>query len=167
MKKNGFTLVELIVTIGIISLVSFGAMVILNPTDQFKKANDSKRKADLSQIQKALESYYEDRGAYPDSSVDYKISVPDGAGETTIEWGSSWQPYMNILPKSPAGTNYVYYSNGQSYYLYASLDRETDSQACNGGAACTGVGSGPGEPDLQTACARTCNYGVSSPNVGP
>ncbi len=165
-KQLGFTLIELVVVVGILSIISMGAITLLNPLEQFKKANDARKKADLSQVQKALESFYEDNGSYPDffAAGDFRIK---GLNGNVVAWGASWQPYMNILPKSPSGS-YVYYSSGgQSYYLYASLERTTDPQLCNSGSACTGLTAVGGEPDLNVACGGICNYGVSSPNVSP
>ena len=46
--------------------------------EQFKKADDTKRKSDLAQIQRALEAYYQDFGMYPDdnnATSTYKIVV--------------------------------------------------------------------------------------------
>lgn len=162
-KTNGFTLIELIVVTAIIALIATAAIVTLNPFSQFQKARDSRIKSDLSQIQKALEAYYQDKGSYPNSGS-YKMLNSSG---TTIDWGSSWQPYMNVLPKDPTlGNTYVYYSSGgQIYYIYANLGRgAADPQACNSGNACTSL-SGNGIP--ATACGGTCNFGVSSPNVSP
>jgi len=141
-----------------------GIIVMVNPLAQIQKAKDTNRKSDLSQIQKALETYYQDIGKYPSSTVDYKIKGLDG---NSVVWGSSWQPYMATLPKDPSSSkNYVYNStspDGQTYYIYASLDRgANDSQACNGGAKCNGVPSGAG-----CGTGATCNYGVSSLNVSP
>ena len=143
-----------------------GLIVALNPLAQIQKAQDTRRKSDLSQIQKALETYYQDNGRYP-VAKNLKLIRLDGS---TADWGSSWQPYMSILPKDPGSPskNYVYFSSsidGQTYYIYASLDRGgNDPQACfSTGAACSSaVSSGIG-----TACGGNCNYGVSSPNVSP
>lgn len=163
----GFTLIELIVVIGILSILAAGSLLALNPVAQFQKANDSRRKSDLSQIQKVLEAYFQDNGKYPLSSTAtplYRITVPPGS--TTIDWGKPWQPYMNLLPKDPtASKNYVYYSTGQSYYLYASLDRgSSDPGACNGGNACASLTT---NGISFNACGGTCNFGVSTPNVTP
>ncbi|HVT01056.1 MAG TPA: type II secretion system protein [Patescibacteria group bacterium] len=167
MRKNtalfGFTLIELVVSIGILAIFSTFLVAVLNPFEQFKKAADTQRKSDLAQIQRGLEAYYQDFGKYPDASSN-KIVYNSSA----LNWGSSWAPYMDVLPKDDAsGKNYAYAVSGdkQSYWLYASLDRGThDPQACNNGAACTSLSlngmSG-------TACGGTCNYGVSSPNVSP
>ncbi|MCL5439272.1 MAG: hypothetical protein M1268_04810, partial [Patescibacteria group bacterium] len=71
------------------------------------------------------------------------------------------------LPSDPnKSKKYVYYSSqdGQSYYLYASLDREgKDPQACNGGNQCTNV---PANVKCGSA-TDICNYGATSPNVNP
>ncbi len=167
-RSKGFTLIELIVVIGILSVLAVASLVALNPVAQFQKANDARRKADLSQIQKALETYYQDNGKYPLSSVSaplYRITVPPGS--TIIDWATSWQPYMNLLPRDPiASKTYVYYSTGQSYYLYASLDRgNKDPQSCqnlNANGECQNV-------PAANLCGTgvKCNYGVTSPNVSP
>lgn len=60
---NGFTLIELLVVIAIIGLMAAVIMVSLNTTRA--KARDVKRKADLVQVQKALELYYDHYNAYP------------------------------------------------------------------------------------------------------
>jgi type II secretion system protein G len=176
-NNKGFTLIEMIVTIGILGILAVTAITALNPFAQFQKANDAKRKGDLSQIQKALESYYDDYKAYPDSkkSGNYyylnPITTPP-AGKTIKAWGSSWQPYMNVIPKDPSsGKYYVYYSpptlpdgtvfNGQGYCLYASLDKNNDPGLCfSGGAKCTNAPAG--------ACGSgVCNFGICSPNASP
>jgi type II secretory pathway pseudopilin PulG len=157
---------ELIVVIGILAIVSSIGIAVMDPMTQFKKANDARIKADFSQIQKALEQFYEDNGRYP-SARNFKIVDSEN---NEVEWNSDWQPYMNIVPKSPYSSgNYVYYSplNGQAYYLYANLERSVDPDLCNAGLACSNIG----QPDFpgHSACGsgKICNYGVSSQNVSP
>ncbi len=85
-----------------------------------------------------------------------------------LDWGSGWAPYIDTLPRDPSGNQtyvYVVSSNGQSYWVYASLDRGgKDPKACNtNGTACSNVPEG-------TTCGtagEACNYGISSPNVSP
>lgn len=165
-KNWGFTLIELVIVVGILSILSIGALAVLNPVAQFQKADDARRKSDLSQIQKALEVYYNDNGKYPPdfSSSDYRIK---GLNGNVVSWGSSWQPYMDVLPKDPRPSkNYVYFSSsdGQSYWLYASLDRGTDPALCNSGSTCNSLSS---NGISAAACGSTCNFGLSSPNVSP
>ena len=162
LRAKGFTLIELILVAGIFGIFAVGIMAVANPSQQVLKANDGRRKADLTQIQRGLEGYYQDNGRYPQATSN-KISTP-----AVIEWGASWQPYMNVLPKDPhSPRTYVYYvsSDGQSYLLYASLERGTvDPQACNGGAACTSLST---YGIAATACGGTCNYAVASADINP
>jgi len=61
--KKGFTLIELLVVISIISLLS--SIVLASLTEVRKKARDTKRVAEVQQIQTQLELYYNENGAYP------------------------------------------------------------------------------------------------------
>ncbi len=169
-NRRGFTLIELMVAIGILGILSIAAITALNPLAQLQKAADARKKSDLAQIQRALETYYHDHQAYPNSGacngVYYQIQGSNGDGNSCVEWGSSWQPYMNNVPKDPAaGVNYAYVASSdlQSYYLYASFDNKNDTGLCNSGAACQNA------PTTNNPCGanRVCDYGVSSPDVSP
>ena len=65
-NKPGFTLIELLVVIAIIGLLSTLSILALNTARA--RARDAKRIADVKQIQTALEMYYNDTGAYPDTA---------------------------------------------------------------------------------------------------
>lgn len=171
-KKNGFTLIELIVVIGILAILASMLLFVLNPVEQFQKANDARRKSDLSQIQKSLEQYYQDHGVYPvtSGSTPPTYEILNFQNNQTISWGSSWQPYMNLLPKDPSYPNktYVYYSSkdGQTYWLYASLEVSSDPQMCTSGGSgiCKSLST---NGIASNACGGTCNFAVSSPNANP
>lgn len=159
-RQAGFTLIELLIVIAIIGVLAGGLLLILNPIGQIQKANDAKRKSDLSQLQKALEQYYSDAGKYPVNTATYQI--------TGAPWGGSWSTYTSVIPKDPSSQkNYVYITDAaqQSYWLYASLDNIKDPQVCNNGAACTNATAN----GVGTACGSNniCNYGVSSSNTTP
>lgn len=157
-KSRGFTLVELLIAIAVIGILAGGIIAIVNPAAQIQKANDARRKTDLFQIQKALETFYQDYGKYPDA-VSSKIKSTRGDG-SAADWGTDqWSPYMGNLPKDPSSPSkdYVYnsISDGQTYCIYASLDE--------GGPIST-----PGTCFPGASCGTAvCNYGVSSPNVSP
>ena len=150
----------------LIGVMATGIIVAVNPVAQFQKAQDSKRKSDLSQIQKALETYYNDFGLYPGADTTTSNFRIKADATTTLDWGSTQWQYIGTLPKDPSTSkNYIYYSptGGQSYYLYASLDRgPSDPQACNGGSTCSNFAGG-----ASCGSGAICNYGISSPNVSP
>lgn len=158
----GFTLIELIVAIGILGILAVAAIMALDPVAQLQKSNDTRRKSDLAQVQRALESYYQDNNQYPiTTAAPYQI--------TGVPWGNNWQRYMNILPMDPnSAKKYVYYSEGQSYYLYANLDRGAlDSAVCknlDSNKECSSIGTNKIQVKF---CGGPCNYGVSSPDVSP
>ncbi len=173
-RNKGFTLIELIVVVGILSVIVTVAMIVLDPVSQVQKASDSRRKADLAQIQKALESYYQDNGNYPDTKNYLIVDLTNGP----ISWGKPWVPYMNIMPKDPNPEyKYAYFTpkDRQSYYLYATLERgDKDPQACKGGLICDSIST---NGVSTTACTnktvtkysgfKVCNYAVTSPDVSP
>jgi len=170
MKKKshtaGFTFIEIIVILTMIGIFVAFAVNFYNPFIEFQKTNDATRKADLRQVQKALEQYYQNLGYYPPSSKNYKIMNLSGQ---ELNWGQQWQPYIDVLPKDPyPPRTYVYYASKdkQSYWFYASLERaDKDPQSCNNGQACASLTTNNISP--YTVCGGVCNYAVTSPNVTP
>jgi len=65
MNKKGFTLIELLLVIIILGFLT--SLIAGNFFTSLKKGRDARRKGDLEQIQRALEMYYEDNRAYPNS----------------------------------------------------------------------------------------------------
>lgn len=125
MNKKGFTLIELLVVVAIIGLLSTLAVVALGSARE--KARDSKRLADLKQVQTALELYYTDNNAYP------TVAAPGqnlGAGNYACLNSAGFDatgcdsPYMGQVPSDPlAAQNYVYVApSGTTYTVSASLE---------------------------------------------
>ncbi|MCL4374515.1 type II secretion system GspH family protein [Patescibacteria group bacterium] len=62
---RGFTLIELILVMGILSVLIYALFSIFDPLKQFYKARDSKKKTELSSLKRTLEDWYNDKGCYP------------------------------------------------------------------------------------------------------
>lgn len=88
-SKKGFTLVEMLVAIGILLILLSSALLIIDPIAQFQKVRNSQRKHDLNQIKNALDTYYNDHSCYP-------ASIPFGE-----EWLDGNVVLMKKIPTDP------------------------------------------------------------------
>lgn len=117
-KVKGFTLIELLIVISIIGILA--TLLMVNFIGVRQRARDSQRKADLGQIQTALEIYRTDNGTYPTSSF------PPACGAAFTSGGST---YMQKMPCDPQTTNaYLYSVSANSYYIAACLENANDSK---------------------------------------
>jgi prepilin-type N-terminal cleavage/methylation domain-containing protein len=68
MKNNnkGFTLIEILVVIGIIAILAAIVLIAINPARQFRQANDSQRTSNVNAVLNAIGQYIADnKGALP------------------------------------------------------------------------------------------------------
>ena len=95
--QSSFTLIELLIVIGILAILVASVIVILNPAQLLAQARDSKRQQDLSALNQALQTItaLDQTLSFGSSSVVY-TSLPDSSS-TCGSWG---------LPSLPSGWNY-------------------------------------------------------------
>ena len=119
-KEVGFTLIEILFVMTIIALLAM--IVFIAVGNAQKKARDAIRKADLAEIQKALDIYYYDNpaaGEYPDEGG---CDSSKGTCGTCPCSGNNWSAasgiwdkivvdnqIIRILPKDPANDSTHYY----------------------------------------------------------
>jgi len=58
--KKGFTLLELLIVIGILAILSTTMLLVINPAEMLRKARDSQRISDLNTLKTAIAMYLTD-----------------------------------------------------------------------------------------------------------
>lgn len=151
-SKKGFTLLELLISMIIIGILA--ALVSGNFFTSLKKGRDARRKADIQQVQRALEIYYEDKRAYPSFALTFGTA---GLCETkSVADCGSEKTYMGLLPQDPQKTQnscqYMYVHettpNGEGYALYAPIENVNDTG--------TGIKQSGYSTDSYSGTSTTC-----------
>lgn len=142
--ESGFTLIELLVVTMILGILASIAFALLNPAVLFGQARDTRRKADIREIAKALQLYYNDKKCYPNSNNGW-VNITTFSGTTDLP--NCINPlvpsYIKSLPGDPtSGRIYEYLepnanngcSDNQYFVLRAQLERTETPTAvwCDG-----------------------------------
>ena len=112
-KQKGFTLIELLVVIAIIALLMTLAVTSLKNAQ--KKSRDAKRLADMSQIKKAFELFYDENTRYPDNSNDGISGSGEVVGDNNGPIEQALSQFLPIVPGDPLYNG----STGDNDYFYA------------------------------------------------
>lgn len=116
-NQQGFTLIELLAVLSIISLLA--STILFSTVSARVKARDARRKADMAQLQKALELYYNAFGEYPWSgSAPHNWSMSND----TASWNAlqtKLAPFMARLPQDPNQSATGNVLNQANVYAYA------------------------------------------------
>lgn len=108
-KKSGFTLVELLVVIGILAILTAVVLVAVNPGRQLAQARDTQRRADVNTILTSISAYMadpENKGALPAGITALCTATPQviGSGTGNLDLGLILAPmYVAAMPFDPSG----------------------------------------------------------------
>ncbi|MBK3332299.1 type II secretion system major pseudopilin GspG [Persephonella atlantica] len=100
---RGFTLLELLVVIVILSLLA--AILIPKFTGRVEEARIKTTKVQLKEIKRALEMYRIDNGRYPTTEQGLKALVEK---PTTEPLPKKWKQYLESVPKDGWGNEFIY-----------------------------------------------------------
>lgn len=137
-KKTGFTLLEMLIVIGILGIIGATVLILMNPWQQVGKAKDTQRKHDLDTLKKTLEDWYNDKGCYPradeicaPSTVENVCAVGNKIARSKVckicgkATGSpSSSPYLDSWPCDPEYPS--------KFYLY-----QVETPGCTGVSNCS------------------------------
>ena len=101
--SKGFTLVELLIVIGILAVLLAIVLIAINPQQQFREANNTARKADVNAILNAISSYAADNeGQLPAGITTTAKTITSTAGASNIDLCTTLVPtYIADLPLDP------------------------------------------------------------------
>jgi len=127
-SERGFTLIELLIVVGILGILSGVIISVINPEKFRGRARDGVRKNDLAVVKGAIELYYAENNAYPESNtIPFLIGGP---------WTFNGVTYLRATPKDPkfkmdaSYDNYCYERDNPSpgnYILCAHMEDKSNA----------------------------------------
>jgi prepilin-type N-terminal cleavage/methylation domain-containing protein len=134
--RKGFTLLELLIVIGILAILSAATVLVINPAELMRQSRDSQRLNDLAALNSAI-AFYISNTSSPDigsNTVNYatvdgvQCLIPAGAlssNHAQKNDGTGWVPikFSSLTGGSPIGNLPIDPSNVSSttasyYYVY-------------------------------------------------
>ena len=155
MKKKGFTLVEILITLAIIGVIA--SIIAFSLTIIKQRSADTKRASDMGQIAKALELFYDKNAKYP------------GRLDNLV-----YEGFLPTVPFPPEGGVQIFYSYvplGENrictgYHLGVAMETGYRDTLKNDADAYPGVPCEEAEgPDFD-GTAMNCQAGVPGEGAG-
>ena len=129
-NQSGFTLIEILVVIGIIAVLAAIVIIAINPARQFAQARDAQRSSDLNAIINAVgQKIADNKGTFavgcpaiPSGTTDADAKgIDNAAGGAGVNFSCLAPTYISALPKDPGNgggspadpaTGYSIYQDG-------------------------------------------------------
>jgi len=83
--RHGFTLIEILVVIGIIAILATIVLIAINPARQFRQARDTQRVSNTNAILNAIGQYIADnKGTVPTEITTSVLKISDTVGQADL-----------------------------------------------------------------------------------
>jgi prepilin-type N-terminal cleavage/methylation domain-containing protein len=126
-QRQGFTLVELVVVIGILSFLIAIVLVAINPAKQLSIARDTQRRADTTTILSAINQYLAKNGALPSGITTTARTLSSSDLNICSSLVTEFVASLPIDPSSGSFTSCSTYDTGYTVVKTSTDDRVTVS----------------------------------------
>ena len=122
-RKKGFTLLEVLLVIGIIAILAAIVIVAINPSKQLAESRNAQRRTDVNTILNAVYQYaLDNNGSIPASITDSATKICNTGGTCTgiIDLGvlTASEKYLTKIPKDPTSST----ANSAGYEIVKSAN---------------------------------------------
>lgn len=111
-RNQGFTLIELVVVISILAILA-GAL-IPRVTERMARSRDARRLSDANAVKQAVETYYADKGQWPDANKNPAYGGWDVSHDNNFIQQLRDKGYLPDMAQDPINDNTYHYR----YYVY-------------------------------------------------
>lgn len=143
MKNKGFTLMELLIVIGVLGILAAGLLAAIDPFEQLKKARDSNYRSGAVELLQSLQRYYSNHGYFPWRSTGTTCATDNQAklapttpvaslAAATVKVGSTQDAEIKSCIDDLIGDGELKttFSQGLNTTLYISSWSKTDVRVC-------------------------------------
>ncbi|MDD4412583.1 MAG: type II secretion system protein [Patescibacteria group bacterium] len=130
-QKKGFTLIEVLLVIGIIAILAAVVIIAINPAKQLAQARNAQRWSNVNTILNAVHQYAVDnRGILPvgiTTTAKEICNTPTVASSSCASLANLWEltlneSYLTALPKDPSCPGANCDTNGIGYQIVQSVN---------------------------------------------
>jgi uncharacterized protein (TIGR02145 family)/prepilin-type N-terminal cleavage/methylation domain-containing protein len=112
-NSRGFTLLEILLVVGIIAILAGIVIIAINPSKQLATVRNSQRKSNIKQIESAITQYYIDNSRYPSPITFTDTAICNTGASSTASAGyctggidlyALVPTYLTAMPTDPQTT---------------------------------------------------------------
>lgn len=176
-RVKGFTLIELLVVIAVLGILAAAVLVSVNPIEQLARGRDSGRKSAITQLSRAVQSYYVANAQYPALATTWMTPLVDN-GDLKVKPAnpipSGYASPCHTPSLAPSASDYCYdvgtVGTSTEAVIYVAAESTTEKARCAStetswitwasgagkvGIACvTTAATRAGEPPLNTTTLK-------------